>query len=248
MKPRNAVELLAEFFAALNDIGEDLLDGFNERLTEMQEEILERGATRHQEALFRMRRDAYALVRDMAFKRATLYEFLREQLKQAPKEDKRRLRIQTERYAALVEDAQDYAQHCHFLLEEGRAQVAEETNRSVRLLTIISATFLPATLLTGMWGMNVDDIPFTSASSHGFWDVAGADRAGAPARRRTHAPAAHPLNAPYGRATRRPGRRPAHAGDETCPTTARPPSSAAPSPEAGRSGGGCSRSAWRRCC
>ncbi len=173
VSPRGAFQLLTEFFAALNDIGEDLLDDSSARLSELQEDILELGATEHQETLFRMRRDAYAIVRDMSFKRATLHEFLGEQLKHVAREDKRRLRVQTERYAALVEDAQDYAQHCHFLLEEGRAQIAEETNRSVRLLTILSATFLPATLLTGMWGMNVANIPFTNAAANGFWDVAG---------------------------------------------------------------------------
>ena len=79
---------------------------------------------------------------------------------------------QIHRYAALVEDAQDYAEHCQFLLEELRAQVEEQTNRNVYILTMFSAVFLPATLIAGIWGMNVGGIPFSS-SPNGFWVVGG---------------------------------------------------------------------------
>jgi hypothetical protein len=45
---------------------------------------------------------------------------------------------QIHRYAALVEDAQEYAEHCQFLVEELRAQVEEETNRNLYTLTMFS--------------------------------------------------------------------------------------------------------------
>jgi CorA-like Mg2+ transporter protein len=76
------------------------------------------------------------------------------------------------RYAALVEDAQEYAEHCQFLLEELRAQLEEETNRNLHVLTMLSVIFLPATLIAGIWGMNVGGIPF-SGSPNGFWVVGG---------------------------------------------------------------------------
>ena len=77
---------------------------------------------------------------------------------------------QIHRYAALVEDARDYAEHCQFLLEELRAQVEEETDRNLYVLTMFSVIFLPATLIASMWGMNVGGIPF-SGSANGFWVV-----------------------------------------------------------------------------
>jgi zinc transporter len=67
---------------------------------------------------------------------------------------------------------QDYAEHCQFLLEELRAQVEEETNRNLYILTMFSVIFLPATLIASIWGMNVGGIPF-SGSPNGFWVVAG---------------------------------------------------------------------------
>jgi zinc transporter len=62
--------------------------------------------------------------------------------------------------------------HCQFLLEELRAQVEEETNRNLYILTMFSVIFLPATLIASIWGMNVGGIPF-SGSPNGFWVVAG---------------------------------------------------------------------------
>ena len=40
------------------------------------------------------------------------------------------------------------------------AQVEEQTNRNLYILTMFSAIFLPATLIAGIWGMNVGGIPF----------------------------------------------------------------------------------------
>ena len=89
-----------------------------------------------------------------------------------PADEFDRFNRQIHRYAALVEDAQDYAEHWQFLLEELRAQVEEETNRNLYVLTMFSVIFLPATLVAGIWGMNVGGIPF-SGSPNGFWVVGG---------------------------------------------------------------------------
>jgi Mg2+ and Co2+ transporter CorA len=83
-----------------------------------------------------------------------------------------RLKQQIHRYAALVEDTQEFAEQSQFMLEELRAQVEEETNRSLYILTIFSAIFLPATLIASIWGMNVSGIPF-SGGPNGFWIVGG---------------------------------------------------------------------------
>ena len=72
----------------------------------------------------------------------------------------------------MIEDAQENAEHCQHLLEEMRAQVEEQTNRNLYILTMFSVIFLPATLIAGIWGMNVGGIPF-SGNPNGFWVVGG---------------------------------------------------------------------------
>ena len=119
-----------------------------------------------------MRRDSIRVARDMAYKRTAMLELARERPVLLSADEFDRFNRQIHRYAALVEDAEEYAEHCQFLLEELRAQVEEETNRNLFILTMFSVIFLPATLIASIWGMNVGGIPFSS-SPNGFWVVAG---------------------------------------------------------------------------
>ena len=59
------------------------------------------------------------------------------------------------------------------LQEEIAARVGEATNRSLFLLSMMSAALLPITLITGIFGMNVGGLPFVS-HPHGFgWVMVG---------------------------------------------------------------------------
>ena len=132
---------------------------------------MKRDATKHREGILETRRDSIRVARDMIYKRTAMIELTRERPALFPVEEFDSFSYQIHRYAALVEDAQEYAEHCQFLLEELRTQVEEETNRNLYVLTMFSVIFLPATLIAGIWGMNVDGIPF-SGNPNGFWVVA----------------------------------------------------------------------------
>ena len=170
--PESPFGLITEFFRALNDIGEGLLQKATERLTGMESKVLKRNVVGSREEIFEMRRESIRVARDMSYKRTAMLELVRERPILLSVEEFDRLNHQIHRYAALVEDAEGYAEHCQFLLEELRAQVEEETNRNLYILTMFSVIFLPATLIASIWGMNVNGIPF-SGSPNGFWMVAG---------------------------------------------------------------------------
>lgn len=53
------------------------------------------------------------------------------------------------------------------LQEEVAAMLAEETNKHLRVLSILTILFIPPTFIGGMFGMNLKGIPF-SESDHGF--------------------------------------------------------------------------------
>jgi zinc transporter len=170
--PASPCGLITEFFRALNDIGEGLLQQASERLGAMESKVLKRDGAGHRKDILEMRRDSIRVARDMAYKRTAMLELARERPVLFPTEEFDRFNGQIHRYAALVEDAQEYAEHCQYLVEELRAQVEEETNRNLYTLTMVSVIFLPATLIASIWGMNVGGIPF-SGGSNGFWVVAG---------------------------------------------------------------------------
>ncbi len=54
------------------------------------------------------------------------------------------------------------------LQDEVTAKFASATNRQLYVLSMLTAVFLPATLVTGLFGMNVKGIPFVDAEG-GFW-------------------------------------------------------------------------------
>ena len=169
--PESPFGLITEFFRALNDIGEGLLEEATERLSAMESKVLKRNAAGHREEILEMRRDSIRVARDMAYKRTAMLELAREHPILFSADEFDRFNHQIHRYAALVEDAQEYAEHCQFLLEELRSQVEEETNRNLYVLTMFSVIVLPATLIASIWGMNVGGIPF-SGNPNGFWLVA----------------------------------------------------------------------------
>jgi zinc transporter len=169
--PRSPFRLITEFFRALNDIGESRLQEATERLRAMEANALKRDAARHREDILDMRRGSIRIARDMSYKRTAMLELVRERPALLSVEEFDRFSHQIHRYAALVEDAQEYAEQCQFLLEELRAQVEEETNRNLYVLTMFSVIFLPATLIASIWGMNVGGIPFGD-NPNGFWVVA----------------------------------------------------------------------------
>lgn len=73
-----------------------------------------------------------------------------------------------EQLDAVAQDLDLIHERVRLLQEEVSGMLAEATNRNIYLLSIVTTALLPATLLTGIWGMNVGGLPW-SESSHGFF-------------------------------------------------------------------------------
>jgi zinc transporter len=59
----------------------------------------------------------------------------------------------------------------HLLQEEVTLKLADQTNRHLEVLSIVATVFLPASLVAGIFGMNVKGLPLT-ASGYGFiWSM-----------------------------------------------------------------------------
>jgi zinc transporter len=77
-----------------------------------------------------------------------------------------------QRLDELDHDVIELRDRARLLQEELGARMAEQTNRNLRLLSIVTALFLPPTLIAGLFGMNLDGIPFTGSPT-GFWWAIG---------------------------------------------------------------------------
>lgn len=164
------IALLTEFFVSLNSVGEQLLDEASEYVGQLGTKMLNDHSFELRQQLVRKRAQGINLARDMAYKRTAMLELLRESPPIAGPEDYRELRVEIDRYNALIDDVRDLADLCQSVLDEQRAQVEEATNRNLYILTIFSAVFMPATLIAGLWGMNVSWLPF-GVGEYGFWEI-----------------------------------------------------------------------------
>jgi len=59
----------------------------------------------------------------------------------------------------------------HLLQEEVMLKTAEQTNRNLQLLALVTTIFLPANLVAAIFGMNVKGLPLTDNSSGFLWSL-----------------------------------------------------------------------------
>lgn len=85
-------------------------------------------------------------------------------------EERAALRSAIERLEAVGQDLELVQERARLLQEEIASAMTEATNRNLFVLSIATTTLLPITLITGIFGMNVQGLPFAT-SPHGFWVV-----------------------------------------------------------------------------
>ena len=73
-----------------------------------------------------------------------------------------------DRLESLDHDILTLQERAKLLQDEVGARLAEETNRSLRALSILTALLLPGSLVAGIFGMNTKDLPFLETEG-GFW-------------------------------------------------------------------------------
>ncbi|OJU86625.1 MAG: hypothetical protein BGO06_24990 [Shinella sp. 65-6] len=78
----------------------------------------------------------------------------------------RRLSLRLERLDREIVMVNDRAR---LLQEEMAAELADESNRSLRAMAVMSALLLPGTLVVGVFGMNTAGLPLSEGSSGFFW-------------------------------------------------------------------------------
>jgi magnesium transporter len=59
------------------------------------------------------------------------------------------------------------------VLEVNLASVSNRLNQIMKVLTVMSTIFLPLTVLTGMWGMNIDLPHLPGGAGSQFWWISG---------------------------------------------------------------------------
>ncbi len=60
----------------------------------------------------------------------------------------------------------------HLLQEEVTIKTAEQTNRNLHVLAVVTTVFMPASLIAGIFGMNVGGLPLVQNADGFLWSMA----------------------------------------------------------------------------
>jgi zinc transporter len=69
----------------------------------------------------------------------------------------------------LIQDLELVQERARLLQEEIAARLQETVNRNLYVLSIVTTFFLPVTLITGIFGMNVGGMPWTQEPIGIWW-------------------------------------------------------------------------------
>lgn len=165
---RGAADLIATMLSYLADTVEMAVVELIVSLDEIEDRLLEGRKTTAREDLGAVRRFAVRLHRHLALKRRAAFQVCARPPAFFAEDDATDLREAIEQLGAVVDDLVSAQERAKLLYEEMAAQQAEDANRNLLILSVLTAVFLPMTLVTGVFGMNVAGLPGLS-DVHAFW-------------------------------------------------------------------------------
>lgn len=156
-------DLLVALLKTYPDVLDSVLHKLSSDLEIIEDQILEDRHRGERKRLMIIRREAAQLHRHMRARRRALTLAERE-VSSMPAETPDIIT----RLINLDQDFDALEIRARFFHDEIDAKLAAETNRQLYILSVLTALFLPPTLVAGLFGMNVQGIPLAT-SSDGFW-------------------------------------------------------------------------------
>ena len=168
LKVERPIALVTQFLHHVTDTLGDLILELADNVDTMEDAVLDGAAVRATEELGRVRRVAARLRRHMVPQQHALLGLLSRLPTWIAEADATRLRTAIERLGALGHDLDLVQERARLLQEQAAARLMEATNRNLYILSIVTTIFLPMTLITGVFGMNLGGLP-AQQDPAGFW-------------------------------------------------------------------------------
>jgi zinc transporter len=160
------LELIVEHVAdAIDRVTDDLatdLDHIEDCLARRADEF-------ERQKLANVRRTTVRLHRQLAGLRTVFHRLERQSIEEVPSALRLAAGKLAQRLDALDHDILEMRERGHRIQEKVSAMMAEETNRHLYILTIVTTLFLPPTLVTGVFGMNTKGLPLTDVETGFLW-------------------------------------------------------------------------------
>jgi zinc transporter len=166
----SSVELLVHLMHDQGDVLVNIVRTTTQRVDEIEDSLLAGRLEKKRAGLGSLRRLLVRLQRLLAPEPAALFRLLTKPPQWIAEGDLQELRQSTEEFNVALSDMAALQERIKLLQEEIAGRVAEASNRTLFVLTVVTVLALPINIIAGLLGMNVGGIPF-SDNPLGFWIV-----------------------------------------------------------------------------
>jgi len=143
-------------------------DQLSDQMDALEEVLIKGDNLPEHETLGRLRITCSRLRRHYAPELTALRRLLRRKPTWFADDDTDQLREQIDLLAFLVDEVNNLYERAKVLQDELSAHVAEFNAKNLQVLSVMTVIFLPMTLVTGVMGMNMEDLP---GLEHSFYAV-----------------------------------------------------------------------------
>ncbi len=159
--PESPSDFLAMVANKLVDRIGDVISEIDDRADELEELILTEESYELRPKLANLRRQTISMRRYISPQRDVLARLQSERISWLGDIDKVHIREVAERTARFIDDLDSARDRAAITQEELNNRLSEQMNKTMYILAIVAAIFLPLGLVTGLLGINVGGIPGT---------------------------------------------------------------------------------------
>lgn len=157
--PANAGEFVESLTDRMVERMNDVVDGISDEVDDLEESVLTMESYELRPKIAELRRHAIGLRRYLAPQREAVSRLFSEKVEWLSDMDRLRLRESADRTTRFVEDLDLMRERAVVVQEELSSRLSEKMDRTMYVLSMVAAIFLPLGFLTGLLSVNVGGIP-----------------------------------------------------------------------------------------
>ena len=149
------------------------IDELGDDLDELEECVFESGQSNLAKDILEFKKNVSSLRRVIQPQRDVVGRLARREFPIIDEQISYRFRDVHDHLVRIADESMFFQDRISSLLDANLAMVSNQLNGVMKVLTIIATLFMPLTVLTGMWGMNVPIPHLPGGSDMQFWWVGG---------------------------------------------------------------------------
>ena len=149
-----------------------VLDSLQEQVEELEDRIIEGDQKTTRQKIHFLKKEIVKLHRHLAPLREALYRMSRAESKFIEKKNIIYFRDLVEMVSQLLDRVENLREYINGLQDLLNAEISNRMNEVMKVLTVITTLFVPLSFLTGLYGMNFENMPELRAANGYFYLLA----------------------------------------------------------------------------